>query len=253
MSEPEKQSEDKKNQDKKEDKKEDKKDQLNDEKKDLMFRKLVVFGPTGPTGVQFVTRALNAGHIITAFARSEKKVYQELKKHDNLRVVQGDVTDQKAVEGAISGQDAVISCLGAHGTSLWNKTSLYSTSTKFILPAMKTHGLKRLVYMTSMGSQDAPNTPFLIKIAKPTVMAGFIQDMQVAENDIMKTDLDYTLVRPPMLTNDPAVGRTGAAEGQVVPDTNWRMSRGDVAQFMLDVLHKNEWIRKGVAIATKEK
>jgi len=107
--------------------------------------------------------------------------------------------------------------------------------------------------MTSMGTQDVPNEPFILKFSKPTFMAGFIKDMQQAENDITKTDLDYTFVRPPLLTNDPPVGRTTAAEGQFIPNTKWSMTRSDVAQFMLDVVQKNEWIRKGVAIATKKK
>jgi len=231
------------------------------EKKELMFPRLAVFGATGDTGVQFVKRALTAGHSVTALVRDETKFYKLIPKHDRLRVIKGDISDQKNVDTVMQNQDAVVSCLGAHGTSPWNKTKLYTKSVSTMVKGMKSQSVRRILIVTSWATQlknDGTN-PFLFEwILKPTIAAGFITDMGECELDLMKTDLDYTIVRPPGLSNDEATGRWVAEEGYTVKKTPQSMipyiSRGDVAQFMLDeCLHQNQWIKKGVAIGPLKK
>lgn len=71
--------------------------------------KLLVFGATGGTGSRLVEQALQQGHEVTAFARDPAKIHV---KHDNLRVVTGDVLDRDSVNAAVKGQDGVLSALG---------------------------------------------------------------------------------------------------------------------------------------------
>jgi len=73
---------------------------------------LLIFGATGGTGRAIVTRALEQGHRVTAFARNPAAIKT---KHKNLVVVQGDILDYASVERAVKGQDAVLSALGANG------------------------------------------------------------------------------------------------------------------------------------------
>ena len=62
------------------------------------------------------------------------------------------------------------------------------------------------------------------------------------------TDLDWTMVMPPMLTNGPARGvyRIG---GEALPRNGSRISRADVADFMMLQIDNPQWIKKGVYIS----
>lgn len=71
--------------------------------------KIIVFGASGGTGIEIVKQALEAGHLVTAFARNPAKLSIQ---HLNLTVFQGNVMEAAAVEKAVAGQDAVISALG---------------------------------------------------------------------------------------------------------------------------------------------
>ncbi|HLF88268.1 MAG TPA: NAD(P)H-binding protein [Anaerolineales bacterium] len=71
--------------------------------------KLTIFGATGRTGRYLVEQALDAGHNVTAYVRNPAKLRY---KHENLHVVQGEITEVGKVVEAIAGADAVISALG---------------------------------------------------------------------------------------------------------------------------------------------
>ena len=73
--------------------------------------KLTIFGATGRTGRYLVEQALDAGHNVTAYVRNPAKLRY---KHENLHVVQGEITEVGKVAEAIAGTDAVISALGVY-------------------------------------------------------------------------------------------------------------------------------------------
>ncbi|MBF6480367.1 NAD(P)-dependent oxidoreductase, partial [Nocardia cyriacigeorgica] len=71
--------------------------------------RIAIFGATGTLGRHVLERALRQGHEVTALTRDASRVSTT---HDNLRVLEGDVLDPAAVEGAVAGQDAVLISLG---------------------------------------------------------------------------------------------------------------------------------------------
>ena len=74
--------------------------------------KLIIFGATGGTGRQCVDQALAQGHEVTAFVRQPEALTVQ---HPDLTIIQGDITDQGAVQRAILSHDVVISALGTRG------------------------------------------------------------------------------------------------------------------------------------------
>ncbi|XP_058968375.1 flavin reductase (NADPH) [Pocillopora verrucosa] len=216
---------------------------------ELLFPKLVIFGASGPTGRHLVQQALNKGHLISAVVRSPDKFDI---RHEKLEVIKGDVFDSESLNPILQDKDAVLSCLGAHGTSVFKHTTLYSESMKSISAAMERSNVDRLVCVTSWGTQKEPGNPKLMEyLLKPLMMAGFIHDMALMERMLMETKLNYTVVRPPGLKNGPAKGDYSVQEGQIVPNTSWFIPRADVADFMLSSLNTPEWDRKCVAIGSK--
>jgi putative NADH-flavin reductase len=174
--------------------------------------KIVVFGATGGTGKQIVKQALDAGHHVTAFVRNPDKLGIQ---HPNLSICQGDVTDVSAVEQAIAGQEAVISALGPTRPPV---PGMMETAAKNIVSAIQEHGLKRLVSTTGAGVRDPRDQPKLFdKVMKAllTLMAKeVLQDSEANVKVIRASNLDWTIVRFPRLTD-------GAAHRQI---SGWAMS-----------------------------
>lgn len=201
--------------------------------------KLAIFGATGKTGKHLVRQALEAGHEVTALARDPGKL--GITGH-HLKVVQGDALDPGAVERTVEGSDAVLNALGHV------KGSPADLQVKFVgalLPAMNKHGVKRLVSLTGAGVADPKDQPklvnnlivFLLKRLNPAVLADGERHAEL----IRRSNLEWVLVRGPMLTEAPRKGRYRV--GSVGVNTGTRISRADLADFMLKQVTDNSYVR----------
>lgn len=191
--------------------------------------KLLIFGSTGGTGRELVKQGLELGHNITAYARNPSKI-DDL-KHENLQVVQGDVLDSRVVESAVAGQEVVLSSIGAGA----GRTTLREEGTRIIIEAMEKTGVQRLISQSSLGvGESRANLPFFTKyIIVSIFLRHAFADHERQEAIIKKSSLDWTIVRPPYLTNGP---QTGAYQhGFPTSDIRiqGKISRADVADFML--------------------
>ena len=104
--------------------------------------KLVVFGSTGGIGSKVVEQALAAGHEVTAVARQPSAITI---RHERLKVIAGDVLDERSVRGPIVGQDVVVSALGARDLK---PTSIYSEGVANIMQAMQAAQVRRIKWTT---------------------------------------------------------------------------------------------------------
>jgi putative NADH-flavin reductase len=211
--------------------------------------KIVVFGANGPTGQLLTKQALAEGHAVTAVTRHpEAFPFRDAR----LRVLRGDVFDLSAVEGAVAGQDAVLSTLGVPYSR--KPITLYSQGTAHIVQAMNRYGVRRLVCTTSSGVDPCPDLgrlffrkvlqPFFISIVGRTLYA----DQKRMETLVRNSNLDWTIVRPSGLFKTPAVTDYQAAERHI----NGRFtSRTDLADFMLKQLTDDQYLHKAVAVATR--
>ncbi|MBN8208824.1 SDR family oxidoreductase [Bacillus sp. NTK071] len=202
---------------------------------------LIVFGASGGTGNAFVRQAIAAGHHVTAFVRTPSKLETS---HKNLSVELGDAMQAADVKQVMRPEfDAVISCLGANGLG---KTTDLSTMTANILDAMSIHDVKRIIYMASAGiNKEIPGvTGFIAGKLLKNVLA----DHRRAADLLAASDTDWTVARPMGLTND---GRTSdyrkATSG--VPRGGRRISREDVADFMLKAATEHLYIRQSIGLA----
>jgi putative NADH-flavin reductase len=208
--------------------------------------RVLVIGATGGTGRQLVQQALELGHQVTAFVRKPKKLKIE---HPNLRVVKGNVLDYASVEQAMQGQSAVVSALG-HKRFLW-PTRILSKGTGNIMEAMKSCRVPRLICESSLGVGNAvgrlglPATFVFVPLVLPFYFWDRLrQEKLIADNG----GIDWVIVRPATLTNGPARGdyRHGSNVGNYVLPR--RVSRADVADFMLKQLNDDHYIGKAPGI-----
>jgi putative NADH-flavin reductase len=200
--------------------------------------KVAIFGSTGGTGRELVKQALAAGHEVTAFARSSDS---GLCQGPLLRIVTGGITDPVKVELAIKGQQAVLSALGAKG-----KIRICAPGTSNILAAMHRLGVRRLLAVSAFGAAESHDRSLYSRLLWLAIHDR-MEDKDEMERLIQASDLEWTLVRPPALTN-------GKKRGRYRVGTTLRMSvfskisRADVAHFMLNELAVPRFIQQCPAI-----
>lgn len=212
-----------------------------------MKAKLLVLGATGGTGQQLVVQGLELGYVITALVRNPDGLRVE---HERLRTVTGDATDGTAIEEALDGQDAVLCALGPTSPRSLVRCTLMRESTRILLPAMKRRGVNRLVLLSALGAgASAAHAPLLLRIAFQTLLRQVGKDKAAAEELLGATEIDWTVVYPPSLTDGTRTGtyRSGEAlELKGLP----KISRGDVAEFMLSQVDQTTYSRK-IAIVSR--
>ncbi|MEY2544994.1 MAG: hypothetical protein QOG48_111 [Verrucomicrobiota bacterium] len=207
---------------------------------------VLVIGASGGTGHELVRQALEQGHHVTAFVRQATKL--KIANAD-LRIVRGDVMDYASVEKAMQGQSVVVSALG-HKQLFW-PTKTLSRGTENIMRAMKSCRVPRLIVESSLGVGNTvgrlglPATFLFV----PLVLPFYFWDRVRQEKLIAgKIDIDWVIVRPSTLTNDPARGkyRHGFNIGNYILPR--RISRADVAHFMLAQLNDDTYIGRAPGV-----
>lgn len=209
--------------------------------------RIVVFGANGRTGRQLVAQALAVGHEVTAFVRDPAKAPDA---HPRLRVAVGEVTyDQEAVDAAVTGQDAVLSALGSPST--WGglvHPTLTVEAAPVIVRAMRAAGVRRLVFLSAHGvghtRGEGPATFRLMYRFLGPVFA----DKAAGERVLRDDALDWTLVYPVMLVGSRRTGACRAAERLRLSGL-LRVSRGDVAAFMLAETVRRDYVHRVVELA----
>jgi putative NADH-flavin reductase len=212
---------------------------------------IVVFGANGPTGRLLVSHALAAGHQVIAVTRRPDKFPQQ---HPNLTVARADVLDASAVEGIVSGADAILSTLGApYGRK---QVAVYSVGARNILTAMERHQVRRIVVVSSSATDPKPYAdagfffnrvvqPFVVNVLGKTVY----EDMRRMEELIRNSEVDWTIVRPSGLFDADFVSDYELAENHIAGRFT---ARSDLAAAMLAQIDDERYVRKILAIATSE-
>ena len=200
--------------------------------------KVLIIGATGATGKILMREALAQGHEVTALARNPSTVAPE---DHRLRVVEGNALDVSSVEAAVIGQDAVLSALGTRSA---RPTTLFSESTHNVIGAMDKHGVRRLVCITGIGVGDSKgHVGFLYdRIIRPFVVRNVYEDKERQEEAIEQSDLEWVIVRPAQLTDEPARGEYRVFLGGSYTAT--KISRADVAAFMLAQVTEDTYVHK---------
>ncbi len=206
--------------------------------------KLAVFGATGPTGQQLVKQALEQGHSVSSLARTPEKLALQ---HSSLRIVKGNVLDAAAVEGTISGADAVLSCLGRRNP-FSGKGDVWR-GTRNIVVAMKRLGVHRLIIESAYGAGKSRQlASFGLKLVTTTLLGWAYKEKEILEPDVMSSGLDWVIVRPPALRDGPKTGSYRIGEDLRLSLGAW-INRADVADFMLKQAATDEWLRKTPTIS----
>ncbi|GAA0237375.1 SDR family oxidoreductase [Cryptosporangium japonicum] len=207
--------------------------------------KITVLGATGGVGRHVVTQALADGDQVTAVVRDPSK----LPTHPRLDVVRTDVLDPTALAPLVAGRDAVISSLGHRGGG---PQTVLADGARSLVRAATEVGVRRVLVVSASGAYTEKDDDLVTRaLAKPLVrlfLRHNFTDTERMEQTIRASGLDWTIVRPPRLTDKPHTGRyrtgyQGVRGGYTVPRT-------DVADALLSLVGQAESIGRAVTVAS---
>lgn len=208
--------------------------------------RVLVFGATGKTGRIIVRKLLKEGYSVRAFVRNLGKISHIT--HQNFHASQGDVRNAKAVEEAVKESDIIISALG--NLRVFRNT-IISNGVANILAAMKLHGKKRLLFMSSLGVGDSKWQLGLIHnlIYLPTFLRNVFRDKERQEKLIHESGLEWTIIRPAGFILFPLPLRYRKCVMPSRPRILPIMSRYHTADFIVKECENNQYIQKNVALS----
>jgi uncharacterized protein YbjT (DUF2867 family) len=226
--------------------------------------KITIIAATGGVGRQLVDQALAAGHDVTAVARNPAKLAPDVLAGGTARVIAVDLAhpDPQALESAVAGADAVLSALGPHNNA---DAGIAAPGTRAVISAMRAAGTRRIVAISAspVATTPSPGRPspprhdpgdgFIMRqvgnrIAR-ALFGKVYDDLARMEDILRESGLDWTILRPPQLTDKPLTGRYRTARGQNVRGGR-SVPRADVAHYMLAVLDQPDTIGQVIGIAT---
>ncbi|MEQ4716615.1 NAD(P)H-binding protein [Nonomuraea sp. B19D2] len=195
--------------------------------------KLTVFGATGATGQHVVEQALAAGCHVTAVVRDLARLPQA--GHPRLEPVVADVMGAEAIVESVTGRDAVVSALGPRPGS---GESVCADGARAIITAMGTARARRLIVVTASGhivdQGDGPASRLVVKPLLRRLLREGFADFARADEVVRTSGLDWTIMRPPRLTDG------GRRPYRTAVDRNVRggitIARADLAHAILAAL-----------------
>jgi putative NADH-flavin reductase len=206
--------------------------------------KLVVLGATGGIGLEIVRQAIEHGHAVTAFVRSPERLrgFQ-----GRIRVIQGDVLNSVELARAIEGHDAVLSGFGPRVPIAKSDANLLRQFAVALTTAMQRAGVRRIVVVS---------TAFLFRdsIIPPTYLfgrlffPGVVTDAEGMERTIRASKLDWTIVRPPQLTDKRRSKKYRVREGHL-PRFGFNIPRADVADCLIKTIEDRTSVNKILGVS----
>lgn len=200
--------------------------------------KVLVLGATGGTGRLIVRDAVAKGHSAVALVRSKARA-----DLPEAQLIEGDARDEIVLERALDGCDVVVSALGT-GMG-FRKVTLLAEATRALILAMTRSGVPRLVCISALGVGDSRGHGGFVfdRLFQPLLLSQAYKDKGHQEAAIRASSLDWVIVRPGMLTNDPARGSFRAIV-DLAGVKGGKIARADVARFVVEQLVTNIWLKQ---------
>jgi uncharacterized protein YbjT (DUF2867 family) len=207
---------------------------------------ILIIGASRGTGALAVAEALRRAHSVTAFSRSGQT---PCPASPALRNVRGDFHDAATLGAVIPGHDAVI--ITASATSLRgfkDNPNYFSQGTGLVIDAMQKSAVRRLCVLSAIGTGDSKRllNPLLRWLLVGTFLKLPFLDHERQERLVQNSGLDWVIVRPGRLT-DGAARRKYQRTAEISPVPN-SISRADVADFLIESVETDAWLRKAVQI-----
>ena len=207
------------------------------------MKTIALFGGSGRTGLPFLKHGLTDFRI-KALIRNPGKIGFS---HENLELVEGDITNAQDIRKTIEGCEIVVSLIGYIKSS---EAGFHTEAIREIIKTMEENNIRRIISLTGGGvraDEDKPKVPdklivFIMKNLAGKMTRNALLDGINHAKLLSESSLDWTIVRGPMLTEDPAKGKIEVGNIGTVP--GFKLTREDLALFILDIIKNDSYIKQ---------
>lgn len=200
---------------------------------------LFLTGANGRTGQLVLDKALARHHSVTAIVRKQGAI----PSREHLRIVVGDPLRADDLAPVLANHDAVISCLGQRSRQ---DAYLLRNATAAALEAMARTGVRRYL-VVSQGLLFPSRNPIILFLR--LILARRVVDSAAMEQLVRASNVDWTIVRPPML-KDGGGQRGYRVHTGARPEGAWAMQRADLATLLVDEAERHEHKKQIVGITS---
>lgn len=205
--------------------------------------KITIFGATGSIGEHLVDQALSSGENVTAVARDPSRLKRQ---EDGLTTLAADVLvkDQR-LRNAVADADAVMVALGDG-----MRGRVRAEGTRNIISAMKEAGVNRLICQSTLGAGESfENLNWFWRLIFRVPLRKAMADHQRQEQLVRESGLDWTIVRPAAFTDGVRTGRYQHGFDSLAKNLTLKISRADVADFMLRQLGETRYLHQASSLS----
>lgn len=193
---------------------------------------VLVVGGHGKIGLRLLR--LLAGRGDTARGLIRKPEQADDLRAAGAEAVVCDLEAEDDITGAVGKPDAIVFSAGAGpGSGPERKKTVDEGGALKSIEAAKKNGISRFLIVSSMGASDPPKGD--------EGMGPYLRAKAAADQALAESGLDYTIVRPGMLTDDPGTGRIEVAEKL---GRRGRIPRDEVAATLVACLDEPNTVGK---------
>jgi putative NADH-flavin reductase len=208
--------------------------------------KIAVIGGTGKSGKYLVKELIKQGYPLKLLIRDPAKFQI---KNSLVELIVGDVTNYRSISLLIDGCQAVISTLGMGIPA--SEPTIFSQSTSNIIQAMNEQKISRYIVTTGLNvdaqfDNKSPKTLFATDWMRKNYPIS-TANKQLEQDILSNCNLDWTLVRLPLIEQTDKIGETIVSLEDCPGD---KVSSTDLANFLIEQLSNETFIRKSPFIAS---
>lgn len=217
-----------------------------------MNKRIIVFGGNGRIGNQIAKMAIQKGYEVTCLGRSVS--LENIPK--GALPLQGDVTDESIISEVVKQFDVVILALSIPRNSkspfarVTGPLNLHSNSMRILLKKLNKSKTKRIIKISAQGvgnSKSRTGLFFRILIKMSNLRFAF-NDHEKADMMLKDTDLDWTIIRPPIL-KDQFRGKKIIGDELLITRSNTTISRPDLAKWIVEIIDEPAFYRRCVTVS----
>lgn len=211
---------------------------------------VALLGATGMVGEYLVEAALRRGYTVRALARTPAKLAQF---GSRITIITGDARDPAVIRKLLHGSDAVISALGPVKADGDASRFINTTVTRNVLEAMPAEDISLYIAVSGaavvMPSDNRNLLGWWIRTLAQIGLRGALQDKQAEYALLADSDIDWILVRCPLI--DPEPFNSPPLVSLKTPPA-FRVRAGELAQFMMQQLDTRDFVRQGPFLGSRE-
>ena len=189
----------------------------------MSAKKVIILGASGNIAKHVIDILVKEDHIqLTLFLRSTKRLKN--KDVSSARIIEGDVLNYSQLKEAIKGQDIVYANLAGDLEAM----------AKNIVKAMVETGVKKIIFISSIGIYDVP-------------LNSLLKRYRYAADVIEASNLEYTILRPTWFTNTNEIDYETTKKGE--PEKGSVISQKSLATLITKIIESPEkYVRENLGV-----